>query len=330
LTEYPEVNLAQRVLEKFRLRPPVDIFALVAQYAYIDVVRVPFDIDGVSYNLKILGKRPIVILNDSRPLTRKRFTLAHELGHVLIPWHIGTIVDEIDISEHHNDLSYWELENEANRFAAELLMPRRWVTELARIFENPGEVVERVTEGAKVSIDAAIIQVKQVLKPGYVYALVDNNGVVVSSGRTPGTFANLPGKGSYLDRASVFRGIEARWELPARDGVWHWWRFANEVNLPRSSDMRDWREILEDILSDLGFDRNTWLEEKQRINGIVGNVNGMLRRDPDRDNTPEALYAVCMQRFHSRALDSPVIRECLDHPDFPVYLAKRVKAFGEK
>jgi Zn-dependent peptidase ImmA (M78 family) len=329
LSEYPEINLARRVLKKFEVSPPIDIFALVKRYARIEILHLPLDIDGVSFNLKIPGRQPVVVLNDTRPPRRKRFTLAHELGHVLIPWHIGTILDEIDLSDHGRDLSYWELENEANRFAGELLMPRTWVENLIITYKNPCDLVACVTEIANVSADAALIRVKQILGPGYVYALVDDAGFVISSGRSADTLAAAPQKGHYLDKDAIFPASESRWESRAPGGMWLWWHFANETELPMSSDERDWRKILEGILLDLHLDPSTSMKVKQTINGIVGYVNGLIGRDLHR-STPEGLYAASMQRFSSRAIDNPIIREFVAHPDFPIYLAKRTRSFGER
>jgi hypothetical protein len=208
-------------------------------------------------------------------------------------------------------------------------MPHSWVKDLIDTITNPCEVIEFIIETANVSADAALVRVKHVLNPGYVYAEVDNEGLIISSGRSAGTLANVPGKGHYLEKDAVFPASVARWESRTRDRVWLWWHFPNEVILPMSSDGRDWREILEDILYDLHLDPNTSIKIKQTINGIVGYINGSVRRDLNL-STPEALYAASMQRFNSRALDNPVIRECLTHRDFPIYLVKRVRAFVEK
>jgi len=54
----------------------------------------------------------VVILNDNMPNYRKRFTLAHELGHIIMHLPFSPIVD-----------SYRDVETEANRFASEFLMP---------------------------------------------------------------------------------------------------------------------------------------------------------------------------------------------------------------
>ena len=61
-------------------------------------------IDGVSY--QISGLPPIVFLNDDIPADRERFTLAHELGHLIM-----------------HKFPTENMEKEADRFAAAFLMP---------------------------------------------------------------------------------------------------------------------------------------------------------------------------------------------------------------
>lgn len=63
------------------------------------------DIDGVT--LRPAGMKPVIVLNSNRPADRKRFSLAHEYGHVIL-----------------HPFPYDAMEKEANEFAAELLMPR--------------------------------------------------------------------------------------------------------------------------------------------------------------------------------------------------------------
>lgn len=66
------------------------------------------DIDGVT--LRPAGMRPLIVLNRDRPADRKRFSLAHEYGHVVL-----------------HPYPYDAMEKEANEFAAELLMPQRGI-----------------------------------------------------------------------------------------------------------------------------------------------------------------------------------------------------------
>lgn len=58
---------------------------------------------------------------------RRRFTVAHELGHFLIPSHDGNHqCTAADLRETRRDNEHRRREAEANRFAAGLLMPRDW------------------------------------------------------------------------------------------------------------------------------------------------------------------------------------------------------------
>jgi Zn-dependent peptidase ImmA (M78 family) len=58
---------------------------------------------------------------------RRRFTIAHELGHFLMPSHKGNEhCTAADLREMRFDEDHRRREAEANRFAAGLLMPRPW------------------------------------------------------------------------------------------------------------------------------------------------------------------------------------------------------------
>ncbi|PHQ30184.1 helix-turn-helix domain-containing protein [Leeuwenhoekiella nanhaiensis] len=73
--------------------------------------------DGVS--LRSDKGVPIIIINKNFPNDRKRFTLAHELGHILM--HIW---GDFPIPKHRDEKTK---EIEANRFAAEFLMPEEGI-----------------------------------------------------------------------------------------------------------------------------------------------------------------------------------------------------------
>ena len=61
-------------------------------------------VDGLS---QWIGEHPVVLLNSRSPVDRKRLTLAHELGHLCL----------------HSSFVSETVEQEANRFAAEFMMP---------------------------------------------------------------------------------------------------------------------------------------------------------------------------------------------------------------
>ncbi len=99
----------------------------------IDVVRIagllgfkvlPFDFpQTMSGVIKIEGTKKVIVVNKNHAEVRQRFTIAHELGHYLSGHssfsHEETFVDPDKkyLDPHHRD------EEEADEFAAELLMP---------------------------------------------------------------------------------------------------------------------------------------------------------------------------------------------------------------
>jgi hypothetical protein len=84
-----EQRIAAHVVKRFGLTPPVDVQRVVRTFADIERDWIPGACDGLVLGLHAPRRRPLVLLKRGRPLVRERFTLAHELGHILLPWHIG-------------------------------------------------------------------------------------------------------------------------------------------------------------------------------------------------------------------------------------------------
>ena len=86
---------ANKIISSLGLTPPVDL-NLLYEYFNIDLVYESnyFGIEAYSE----LNKNCKVVINPElisyEP--RKRFTLAHELGHICIPWHNGDIKCDTD------------------------------------------------------------------------------------------------------------------------------------------------------------------------------------------------------------------------------------------
>nr|WP_294552910.1 ImmA/IrrE family metallo-endopeptidase [uncultured Rhodopila sp.] len=116
--------------------PPIDVENILSEYANIEYVHFPVEIDGLCLDLKMIGKRPTVLVSKRIFELRRRFTLALELGHVLIPLHVGSIIYEIDSAGTADD-NHFATEAEASRFASELLMPAKWVCGQIRSCKNP-------------------------------------------------------------------------------------------------------------------------------------------------------------------------------------------------
>lgn len=81
-------RIAQKLLQKYNLSPPVDPFALAEQERIH--VRYEGNQVGIEGLTKLDADPPVITLNPEQIYEpRIRFTLAHEIGHVKIPWHTG-------------------------------------------------------------------------------------------------------------------------------------------------------------------------------------------------------------------------------------------------
>jgi Zn-dependent peptidase ImmA (M78 family) len=122
---------ALKLLEEAQISaPPVDLH-VVAELAGATVVDEPFNDDAFSgFLLRSPGAKPVIGVNSDHPLNRKRFTLAHEIGHLMLHPRDGVHYDKQLVQlRHASTPSASDVEEiEANRFAAEILMPSHFLT----------------------------------------------------------------------------------------------------------------------------------------------------------------------------------------------------------
>lgn len=149
---------AQKLLKSARIdSPPVSVDKIAAKLK-AQLTFEPFegkdDISGILYRDE---KQTVIGINSTHSKARQRFTIAHEIGHLVL--HKGELfVDQavrVNFRDKRSSLAEDQQEIEANKFAAELLMPREMIrrevekcttkkkvtteeqlmTELARIFD---------------------------------------------------------------------------------------------------------------------------------------------------------------------------------------------------
>lgn len=154
------IELARKRAKKFfqyhKLSLPVKIDELLKHYADVKEAYIPVDGDAICLN----NDAPLIIIKSNMSPLRKRFTYAHELAHLQIPSHTGMIscttefLNEIDITE------YYQMEQEANAFAAELLMPSSWLQSLIAQHNNKiTTLIDDICQRAIVSLPAAIYNI---------------------------------------------------------------------------------------------------------------------------------------------------------------------------
>ena len=102
--------------------PPLNLNRVIAQCDGLQVVEDNIDGDGYYVPLGATGAE--ILVKASSAETRKRFTIAHELGHWALARIVGSGSGE---SFQPTSVGPWRLEEWCNAFAASLLIPEPWL-----------------------------------------------------------------------------------------------------------------------------------------------------------------------------------------------------------
>ncbi|WP_103919762.1 ImmA/IrrE family metallo-endopeptidase, partial [Candidatus Venteria ishoeyi] len=244
----PEENMARRLLQRHGLTPPFNLEALVSNYANLDKRGFPTDADGISIGIDG-GTTPEIILNTKHYPTRQRFTLAHELGHIIIPWHTGTIVSHTQLSiSTEVKCEYRVMETEANRFAAELLLPTDWINLLYSNSNNICQFLKKVLKDSGASQDAVLIKVFNTVEEMLILTEVNSYNELIKVYQTKSVPSIKIPEETNLSKNPPFNStiLVERFSLGNRNYLL--WKFENHSTL--DSDYREWREILSQIMKE--------------------------------------------------------------------------------
>jgi Zn-dependent peptidase ImmA (M78 family) len=99
----------------------------------------------------------IVVRKSIREAGRKNFSIAHEVGHFVLPGHekVSIACTASEIGDWANASAERALEREADAFAAELLMPASLVQAIIRGVSPSLAVIEKIARAAGASLSAA-------------------------------------------------------------------------------------------------------------------------------------------------------------------------------
>jgi Zn-dependent peptidase ImmA (M78 family) len=156
-------NEARRVLREFQVsKPPIRVEE-IAEALGARIARHRFDGPESGFALRE-GGTWIIGVNIQTSHRRQRFTIAHELGHLLLhegrPLTVDQAVLRVDLRNHVSSMATDLQEIQANTFAATLLMPEEivfdHVTSLVRseIEITRDDLISRLARTFGVSIEA--------------------------------------------------------------------------------------------------------------------------------------------------------------------------------
>ncbi len=300
-------KMAARVLHRNGLIPPYNLEALASKYGNVEYHRFPLNADGVTVGIG-RDTTPQILVNKGISQSRQKFTLAHELGHVIIPWHVGTIVSHLELKAYAQD-EYRQMESEANRFAAELLIPTVWTKKQVSFFKSYGKYLEFIVASTGASRDAVLIKIFPILDQPIVCAQHDESGEIINYYHTPSAPPCFDLSGKNISRDKLFLTPCKTEEFYLGDRRYYLWEFEKEAI--DESDSRSWREILSIILSEADCEH------------LQQNVNAVLPSEvkPNKHGSVNEICNAVMRRYDGRDSSRPVVA----HPLFKQYVVKRVK-----
>lgn len=135
------------IIKKHQKEAPVHVVPIAKELG-AEVFKCDFEskdgraFSGMIKKVKKNGKRFEILVNKSHPITRRRFTIAHEIAHLVLHTHLigeGIADDVLYRSGLTNTI-----EIQANKLAAEILMPHHLLYEA--IQEKGIQDIEKLAE----------------------------------------------------------------------------------------------------------------------------------------------------------------------------------------
>ncbi len=318
LRQDPVSELTRTFRARHRLGAGFDIDKLVANYADVYEYAWPFDCDAVVARLS--SGRPELYLRQlpAHLYRRRRFTLGHELGHLIIPWHLGrTACHGFSYEDAPNDEALGaagrqiaKQESEATEFASSLLVPQDLIVQTAQ-GASLQDLFDQV-DAFGVSTMATILALRKDLLPGFVFLFNDGESQCMESSGT-----SLP-RGAWGNRAELRRIAYESGVFECGGRRVQWYLVNEAAAFEPVDDPRSTSELLRAAIEAEGLDDEAATRLFQRINGVV---SGKLSKD--RAATADQALTIVRGTVRDHGLIPDAVR---DHPDFDRYLRRKAEA----
>ena len=314
----PEIKAARLLLKRSGLNPPVPVLDLLMGYAEIERATIPALIDALIVRQSRSAKPRIILNAVQLNRNRERFTMAHELGHVILPWQTGTVFCHTDLAVAMNNSLYSRIEEEANRFAGELLVPMEWAR--SRLANFPGDLAERcvtLASLAEVSPMVAAFSVSRILPKAAIFITQDHTTLVSRFGTVFGDWRST----------ALSDSLRAEYEALGADhssttfGPYsiHCFEFASPLILKRTAQSST--EIIGAIVRETAESSRDRDHLLAAVNGIVGSANTRTAASTARD-----FLLALRARFTGRPKLAPIVA----HPRFAEFLAAKASELSQR
>lgn len=146
-------DICNKLWDKYSLQPGFKFSKLLAEMN-ISYREECFEDDGISAILITKGEKSLITSNSNHHINRKRFSIGHEMGHLLLNHKRELDVKEEEKIFFRNQTSSLGIDSdevEANYFSACLLMPEEKVKESVNMNISFEENIENLSKLFKVS-----------------------------------------------------------------------------------------------------------------------------------------------------------------------------------
>ncbi|MEH7254782.1 ImmA/IrrE family metallo-endopeptidase, partial [Neobacillus niacini] len=194
LQNFPDFTndmIVRELFHKTKMESPIDPFALCDKLnILVKQIDLPSNIEAFIIKSELADKGMIVLNQKKIKSNRIKFTLAHELGHLIkhpFPNGVNVLVDEkveMLVSEKDETVQHVNLEweREANDFAQHLLVPRGSIEEkhLINIQNNFVQRLMDLSNRWKVSMGVLASKIVSVTKLEMILIISENGDIVFS------------------------------------------------------------------------------------------------------------------------------------------------------
>ncbi|HEX5376462.1 MAG TPA: ImmA/IrrE family metallo-endopeptidase [Solirubrobacterales bacterium] len=208
-------------------RPKVDVYELAERAGAEARIERGLHEDGRVEDSPLHTR---ILLWSSPAETRRRFTLGHELGHLVLSDPRVFRMVQLELGD-----KWLQVERLCDAFSAELLMPRRWVARRYVGTEEGFDVLRDLTHEADVSFSAGFIHLASVLhwRASLLYLRRDDWSCTVAAG--PSQLADVEidtHSMDFLRSLTVGHAGRRREELDSVSGnlVLHLWKGSHQIS----------------------------------------------------------------------------------------------------
>lgn len=303
-------RLAARLVEKESLTPPVDVAALLSTVADVEYASWPQEsVDAVVSGLGQTDRPRVFLREPAKSLHRQRFTMAHELAHIVVPWHMGRYTcatAEVGSLE----LAFYGQEDEADVFASSVLIPEAWLKKVVADDPDDIDAIFAQLDTTNVSTAAALTALRERLLAGWIFGAYGG----AQAWWSPGTKYPVHEWRAVLEYASD--NATERGSVLLNGHTVQWYRMHPPSELPaEDADSRSTTELLTSAIANVYVDEDERLHVQKSANGKVGGALRAAGGQPAASN-----YRVLRYRFAESEL-----AVLLDEPDFLTWLARKAR-----